>query len=98
MAFEKARKCWVSTMLWSNLMFVRVKKIGAYEYLYLVENGREGGRHIQRVVRRWNEVDRQDIAPLQLWSPGFGSDSVRGDPAAPADHALGSALVTRAEA
>ena len=23
-------------------MFVRVKKIGAYEYLYLVENAREG--------------------------------------------------------
>jgi len=29
-------------------MFVRVKKIGAYEYLYLVENAREGGRHVQR--------------------------------------------------
>ena len=25
-------------------MFVRVKKIGPYEYLYLVENVREGGR------------------------------------------------------
>jgi hypothetical protein len=25
-------------------MFVRVKKIGGYEYLYLVENVREGGR------------------------------------------------------
>jgi hypothetical protein len=24
-------------------MFVRVKKIGVYEYLYLVENAREGG-------------------------------------------------------
>ena len=32
-------------------MFVRVKKIGAYEYLYLVENAREGGRHVQRVVK-----------------------------------------------
>ena len=31
-------------------MFVRVKKIGAYEYLYLVENAREGGRHVQRVI------------------------------------------------
>jgi hypothetical protein len=30
-------------------MFVRVKKIGAYEYLYLVENAREVGRHVQRV-------------------------------------------------
>ena len=25
-------------------MFVRVKKIGAYEYLYLVGNAREGGK------------------------------------------------------
>src|SRR5260370_25278951 len=32
-------------------MFVRVKKIGAYEYLYLVENAREGGRHVQRVIQ-----------------------------------------------
>jgi hypothetical protein len=32
-------------------MFVRVKKIGKYEYLYLVENAREGGRHVQRVVK-----------------------------------------------
>jgi hypothetical protein len=32
-------------------MFVRVKKIGKYEYLYLVENVREGGRHVQRAVK-----------------------------------------------
>jgi len=32
-------------------MFVRVKKIGRYEYLYLVENAREGGRHVQRLSR-----------------------------------------------
>ena len=41
-------------------MFVRVKKIGAYEYLYLVENAREGGRHVQRVVKvlgRKDEVE-----------------------------------------
>ena len=41
-------------------MFVRVKKIGGYEYLYLVENAREGGRHVQRVIKalgRRNEVD-----------------------------------------
>jgi hypothetical protein len=30
-------------------MFIRVKKIG--EYLYLVENAREGGRHVQRVIK-----------------------------------------------
>ena len=33
-------------------MFVRVKKIGAYEYLYLVENAREGGRHVSASSRR----------------------------------------------
>ncbi len=32
-------------------MFVRVKKIGGYEYLYLVENARQGGRHVQRVIK-----------------------------------------------
>jgi hypothetical protein len=32
-------------------MFVRVKKIGRYEYLYLVENAREGVRHVQRVIK-----------------------------------------------
>jgi hypothetical protein len=32
-------------------MFIRVKKIGPYEYLYLVENAREGGRHVQRVIK-----------------------------------------------
>ena len=31
-------------------MFVRVKKIGAYEYLYLVENAREGGRHSEAAM------------------------------------------------
>lgn len=38
-------------------MFVRVKKIGAYEYLYLVENAREGGRHVQRVIKALGRRD-----------------------------------------
>lgn len=45
-------------------MFVRVKKIGAYEYLYLVENVREGGRHVQRVIKslgRRDEVQDSDL-------------------------------------
>jgi hypothetical protein len=45
-------------------MFVRVKKIGHYEYLYLVENAREGGRHVQRVVKalgRRDEVKNSDM-------------------------------------
>ena len=32
-------------------MFIRVKKIGPYEYLYLVENAREDGRHVRRIPR-----------------------------------------------
>jgi hypothetical protein len=45
-------------------MFVRVKKIGRYEYLYLVENAREGGRHVQRVVKalgRRDEVENSEM-------------------------------------
>jgi Transposase DDE domain len=45
-------------------MFVRVKKIGRYEYLYLVENIREDGRHVQRVVKalgRRDEVENSDL-------------------------------------
>ena len=38
-------------------MFVRVKKIGAYSYLYRVENAREGGRHVQRVVKALGRKD-----------------------------------------
>jgi len=45
-------------------MFVRVKKIGPYEYVYLVENMREGGRHVQRVVKalgRRDEIEKSDL-------------------------------------
>src|SRR3954466_12081449 len=45
-------------------MFIRVKKIGPYEYLYLVENAREGGRHVQRVIKalgRRDEIENSDL-------------------------------------
>ena len=45
-------------------MFVRVKKIGPYEYLYLVVNAREGGRHVQRVIKalgRRDEIENSDL-------------------------------------
>ena len=45
-------------------MFIRVKKIGPYEYLYLVENAREGGRHVQRVIKalgRRDAVEESDL-------------------------------------
>jgi DDE family transposase len=45
-------------------MFIRVKKIGPYEYLYLVENTREGGRHVQRVIKalgRRDAVEESDL-------------------------------------
>ncbi len=45
-------------------MFVRVKKIGRYEYLYLVENVREGGRHVQRVIKALGRRDEVENAEL----------------------------------
>lgn len=45
-------------------MFVRVKKIGPYGYLYLVENVREGGRHVQRIIKalgRRDEIENSDL-------------------------------------
>ncbi len=45
-------------------MFVRVKKIGAYEYLYLVENAREGGRHVQRVIKALGRRDEVEASGL----------------------------------
>ena len=45
-------------------MFVRVKKIGPYEYLYLVENAREGGRHVQRVIKALGRKDEVEAAGL----------------------------------
>src|SRR5260370_11223525 len=45
-------------------MFVRVKTIGAYEYLYLVENAREGGRHVQRVIKALGRRDEVEASGL----------------------------------
>lgn len=45
-------------------MFVRVKKIGDYEYLYLVENVREGGRHVQRVIKALGRRDEVEASGL----------------------------------
>jgi len=45
-------------------MFVRVKKIGAYEYPYLVENAREGGRHVQRVIKALGRRDEVEASGL----------------------------------
>ncbi len=45
-------------------MFIRVKKIGPYQYLYLVENAREGGRHVQRVIKalgRRDAIENSDL-------------------------------------
>ena len=58
-------------------MFVRVKKIGGYEYLYLVENVREGGRHVQRVIKALGRRDEVENSGLSLSPPP------RGTPAAP---------------
>ena len=45
-------------------MFIRVKNIGPYEYLYLVENARAGGRHVQRVIKalgRRDAIENSDL-------------------------------------
>jgi len=49
--FADGRARRLAVVLAVDRMFVRVKKIGQYEYLYLVENAREGGRHVQRTVK-----------------------------------------------
>src|ERR1044071_7186797 len=45
-------------------MFVRVKKVGRYEYLYLVENVREDGRHVQRVIKQLGRRDELENSAL----------------------------------
>jgi hypothetical protein len=45
-------------------MLIRVKKIGPYEYLYLVENAREDGRHVQRVIKALGRRDAIENADL----------------------------------
>jgi hypothetical protein len=45
-------------------MFVRVKKIGGYEYLYLVESVGEGGRHVQRVIKALGRRDEVETSGL----------------------------------
>jgi hypothetical protein len=45
-------------------MFVRVKKIGGHEYLYLVENVREGGRHVQRTIKALGRRDEVEGSGL----------------------------------
>jgi hypothetical protein len=47
-------------------MFVRVKKFGGYEHLYLVENVREGGRQGQRVFKLLGRRDEVEDSGLLL--------------------------------
>ena len=63
-------------------MFVRVKKIGAYEYLYLVENAREGGRHVQRVIKALGRRDEVEASGL------IDGHRLGGAPFAPLDRAV----------
>ena len=42
-------------------MFVRVKKIGAYEYLYLVENARGAAAGVRRVIKALGR--RDEVGP-----------------------------------
>jgi hypothetical protein len=59
----------VDSMWWPEsyrAMFIRVKKIGPYEYLYLVENAREGGRHVQRVIKALGRRDEVETPTCSM--------------------------------
>ncbi len=45
-------------------MFVRVKRVNGHDYVYLVENVREAGRHVQRVIKTLGRRDDVDAAGL----------------------------------
>jgi hypothetical protein len=81
----------------TTLLLDGIRRLAALEAIgvQLVRKGKLVESARERLGRG---MDRQDVAPLRLWSLGFGSDSVRGDPAAPLVTASGSARVTRAGA
>jgi hypothetical protein len=45
-------------------VFVRLKRVNGHDYVYLVENLREGGRHVQRVVKTLGRRDQVEAAGL----------------------------------
>ncbi|HYO34307.1 MAG TPA: transposase [Nocardioidaceae bacterium] len=45
-------------------MFVRLKRVNGHDYVYLVENVREGGRHVQRVIKSLGRRDQVEAAGL----------------------------------
>ena len=45
-------------------MFVRIKRVNGHDYVCLVENIREGGRHLQRVIKTLGRRDQVEAAGL----------------------------------
>jgi hypothetical protein len=45
-------------------VFVRIKRVNGHDYVYLVENAREGGRHVQRVIKTLGRRDQVEAAGL----------------------------------
>jgi hypothetical protein len=45
-------------------VFVRTQRINGHDYVYLVENAREGGRHVQRVIKTLGRRDQVEAAGL----------------------------------
>ena len=45
-------------------MFVREKRIGAYTYVYLVENVREGGKTKQRIIKNLGRKEAVEAGEL----------------------------------
>lgn len=46
-------------------MFLRVKRVNGHDYLVLVENFRDQGRHRQRVLRWFGRSDRLDLIEVR---------------------------------
>ncbi len=57
-------------------MFVREKRIGAYTYVYLVENVREGGKTKQRIIKNLGRKEAVEAGgDLDRDSPDGSSQS-----------------------
>ena len=41
----------------ASAVFIRVKRVNGNDYVYLVENVREGGRHVQRIIKTLGRRD-----------------------------------------
>jgi hypothetical protein len=48
----------------ASAVFIRVKRVNGNDYVYLVENVREGGRHVQRIIKTLGRRDQVEAEGL----------------------------------